>query len=128
MFSSHFLLKKLHKMFLSSGSFAGFKKYTLSAIFWSTKLDRLPGCTEGRLLVTFFPSCVFVSPPCPCPLPFPIYKGIYHIRGNRKICMNLNNGWNISAQYEKGQGAWIWRGNKNTGRKECYEKLALSTA
>ena len=47
MFTSHFfktlLLKKLHKMFLASSCFIGLKN-ALSAIFRSTKLDRLSGC------------------------------------------------------------------------------------
>ena len=44
---------------------------------------------------------------------------------NRKVCMNLNEGFNISAQY----GVRQWRGmegRKNTRRGECHGKPALS--
>ena len=65
MLTSHFfktlLVKKLHKMFSSSDCFIGLK-------------NTFSGCTEARLPVTFFPSCVFLSPPYPCPLPIDILR------------------------------------------------------
>jgi hypothetical protein len=42
-----------------------------------------------------------------------------HIGGNKytRRCMNLNDGLNMSAQYEEGEEAWICRGRDNTERK-----------
>ena len=57
-------------MFSSSGCFIGLK-ITLSAIFRSTELDRLSGCTEAQLLLTFFALHIHVTSPSPyCALIF----------------------------------------------------------
>ena len=53
-------------------------------------------------------------------IPRKIIEGC-HIRGNRNRCMNLNDGLNISAQYEEGEVAWVCRGREN---KEKVTKLS----
>ena len=49
-----------------------------------------------------------------------------HIRGNRKICMHLNDGLNISAQYGEREGKekhrkerMLWEAGPQYSLKDC---------
>ena len=47
------------------------------------------------------------------------------IKANRNICMNLSDGWGMSAQY--GEGEEAWRNNKR-GEKDCHKCHNSTTA